>query len=93
LTRAAFVDGRGFLTREGVLFLDAIRSALGGDAAIVNPADPTGALSPVGAFFGASDALLPLSVIVAIADLSPVSLPGASGGLEPTCVPASEMLP
>jgi hypothetical protein len=88
LTRAAFVDLRtGYLTREGALFLDGLRGAVGGDAATVTPVEPLGALTPVVAFAAPADGLGPLSVPQAPQDgLSPVSAGiDASSGLLPVC--------
>lgn len=75
LTRAAFVDLRtGVLTREGALMLDALRSAIGGDAATVTPVAPLGALDPLPVAFTPFDALGPVSAAQMAQDgLSPVS--------------------
>lgn len=87
--RAAFTDpNTGLLTREGVLFLDALRSALGGDAATVTPNAPVGSLDPVGFSGGAVAGLQPVAVAQAMADaLSPVAVFGSAPDLSPVSIP------
>lgn len=79
LTRAAFVDTRtGFLTREGMLFLESLRSSVGGDSATVTPSEPVGSLTPMAALGAVSgvffDPLAPVSVSGAAPDLAPLSV-------------------
>jgi hypothetical protein len=108
LSRAAFVDTRtGVLTREGMLVLDALRSALGGDAATVTPVEPLGALTPVAAPIMALDLLWPVAGAVSAQDgLAPVSGPmvtadnfapvcgcDMAGGLDPVAPIGPEALP
>jgi len=83
LTRAAFVDSRGMLTREASLLLDALRGAVGGNSAEVSPVSPLGALTPVALAVTAADTLAPVSVSGAAADLSPVALGCSDAGLSP----------
>lgn len=85
LTRAAFVDLRtGVLTREGALMLNAIRDAIGGDAATVTPVSPLGSLDPVSAAVTPLDGLVPVSGVFVQADsLAPVCGCDVASGLEP----------
>lgn len=88
LTRAAFVDTRtGVLTREGALLLDALRSALGGDAATITPVDPLGALDPLAVAMTPMEALGPVSAAQVPPDgLGPISwVIDASDSLSPVC--------
>jgi hypothetical protein len=94
LTRAAWVDVRtGLLTREAILFLDALRNALGGDTARVTPNDAVGALAPVGMAMTAAAPLWPVSVPQGAADLAPVAACAMADGLAPVSIPMGASLP
>lgn len=95
LTRAAFVDIRtGILTREGALMLDALRSAMGGDAATVTPVSPLGSLDPVSVAVTPLDGLPPVSGVFAHQDtLSPVCGCDVASGLDPVPPIGPETLP
>lgn len=72
-TRAAFVDQSGRLTREGQVLLEAMRAALGGDAATTGGSVATADIAPVAVFGGAVGAdLAPVGVAIAARDLPPV---------------------
>jgi hypothetical protein len=95
LTRAAFVDLRtGYLTREGALFLDGLRSALGGDKATITPNDAVGALAPVAALMTAAVDLWPVPAAASVAtDLAPVAVCDGGADLAPVAIPEMGALP
>jgi hypothetical protein len=77
-TQAEFVDRAGRLTRPAMALLDAIRSAIGGDAARTTPVEATAGFAPVAVTVRPAVELAPVPVSAGRADLAPV--PVRSGG-------------